>query len=565
MENSRISAAPIVRHPIIEFTRQIFVFPPWQDVLFALLSAVLLILAFPDFELWFLAWFALVPLMLAVERNKSSAAKSFWLGLITGSVFYLGSCWWLTYAPIRYGGLPAPLIYLLFIPVTIAAGFFTAIFAAILARLLSKFGQLAIFLTPFVWTACELARYWLTGNAWNALGYSQAFNSHEIIKWTQIGGVFIVSFQVVLITSFLYFIFRQMPYFIPFFSHYYWFRSITKEENPKAWQRNFVILFLLCISFFLVKTIISFFLIQSEIVKSMPSAVVVALQPNVPMSGLTHEKYLALRRQHVEMAEAALNEIEDKSELIDLPKIVVFPESPMSFQYAQDSEFREFVVAFNQRNRVSLIFNGWEPTPSGDGLTNSAVMINERGEKIAQYDKIRLVPFGEYIPQWIPFSNLMPTVVGRSTPGKNTSLMGFGSSVRAGVMICYESAFGDISGQFVQNGADVLVELTNDGYSGETPILRQHLAHAVFRAVETNRPLLRVTNVGISAYINERGRVSETTESYKAATRIWTVAKSDGRETFYVRNGDLFAWICAGLTAIFFGLTFLNLRKTSNQ
>src|SRR4028119_821845 len=113
------------------FFSSLFIFPQWQDAALSLLSAVLLILAFPDFEIWWLAWLAFVPLLIAIERNKDSAIKSFWLGWLQGTVFFYGTCWWLTYAPINYGGIPAPLVYLLLVPATLGAGFFTAIFAEI--------------------------------------------------------------------------------------------------------------------------------------------------------------------------------------------------------------------------------------------------------------------------------------------------------------------------------------------------------------------------------------------------------------------------------------------------
>jgi apolipoprotein N-acyltransferase len=90
--------------------------------------------------------------------------------------------------------------------------------------------------------------------------------------------------------------------------------------------------------------------------------------------------------------------------------------------------------------------------------------------------------------------------------------------------------------------------MTNDGYLGPTPVLRQHLANAVFRAIETNRPVLRVTNVGITAYITERGEVLAATQPYTEDTRVWSVAKSDGSQTFYVKYGDWFAWVCSLMT-----------------
>lgn len=516
------------------FFSSLFRLPRWQDAALALLSAILLILAFPDFEIWWLAWLALVPLLIAVERNRDSAAKSFWLGWLQGTAFFYGTCWWLTNAPIVYGGIPAIFVYLLLLPATLGAGFFVGVFTAVLSRLLKRFGNLALLFAPFVWTTCEFARLWLTGNAWNALGYSQAFQT-GLIQTAEFGGVFIVGFLLVLVSS-----------------------AITNaliKIKPLA----FIILILVSLSISGIYILAG----QKRLDQRAPHqlAKVVVVQPNVPMSGLQLEDYFRLRELHVELAENALSEI-DKSELgRTKPVIVIFPESPMNFAYANDSEFREFLQDFVSRNNVSLVFNAGEPAQS-DGYHNSAVMVNSRGEKVAQYDKIRLVPFGEYVPEFIPGQEYLPTVVGRMKPGKNFRLMPFGD-VRAGVMICFESAFGDVSRNFVLNGADVLVELTNDGYGGDTPVIRQHLANAVFRAVETNRPMIRATNIGTTAYINERGEIRDATNDFEIATRVWTIEKSDGEETFYVKYGDLFAVVCTILSLILLGLSFIktNLKR----
>ncbi len=171
-------------------------------------------------------------------------------------------------------------------------------------------------------------------------------------------------------------------------------------------------------------------------------------------------------------------------------------------------------------------------------------MINPQGAKIGQYDKIHLVPFGEFAPVPSPIKPLIPTLVGSFQLGENYNLFPIGDA-QAGIMICYESHFPSLSREFAKRGADVLIEMTNDGYLGNTGVLRQHLAGAIFRAVETNRPVLRATNVGITAYINERGEVSDAAEVYTEATRIWTVGKSDGKQTFYVRYGDWFACLCS--------------------
>lgn len=516
--------------------RSALIFPSWQDCALAVLSAILLIFAFPDFELWFLAWFAFVPLFIAIKRNKFSSVKGFWLGWLAGTIFFYGTCWWLTFAPINYGGIPSLLTYVLLIPACLGAGIFIGAFSAILSCFLNKFGSLAIFLAPFVWAAAEYLRLLITGNAWNALGYSQAFVP-SLIHTAEFGGVFGVSFLIVAVSSTIFYLF------------------FNKDEKRIALS-------------FLAFIAVSFCIIGARILNSLTierclkeCVQVIALQPNVPMNNLKFEDYQALRRKHVEMAESALREIE-KTSANQEPRIVVFPESPMNFEYAHDSEFREFLQDFTARNRVSLIFNAAEPTLNENGYHNSAVMVNARGEKIVQYDKIRLVPFGEFVPEWLPGNQFLPTVVGHTKPGKDFRLMPLGSTVRAGTMICYESAFGDLSRGFVQNGADVLIELTNDGYGGPTPILRQHLANAVFRAVETDRPVLRVTNVGISAYINQSGQISDATESYTTATRVWRIEGTSQKETFYVRYGDLFAQACTITSFIFLILSFYPHNKT---
>ncbi len=170
--------------------------PSWKNALLALLAAGLLILAFPDFEWWWTAWFALVPLMWAVEREKASTVKSFLLGWLFGTAFFFGTCWWLTYAPIHYAAVPWPIAYFLILIACLGAGVFPGIFAAILSILLRRFGSWAFLAAPFVWVFSEFLRYWVTGNNWNAVGYSQAFVGTKFLA--EFGGVLTVSFLPVL-------------------------------------------------------------------------------------------------------------------------------------------------------------------------------------------------------------------------------------------------------------------------------------------------------------------------------------------------------------------------------
>lgn len=501
--------------------------PGWKNALLALLSSLLLILAFPDFEYWFLAWFALVPLMWAVEREKESTEKSFVLGWLFGTLFFFGTCWWLAYAPIHYAAFPPLLAYSLVFLACLGAGIFPGVFAAVLSILFRRFGSIAVLAAPFVWVFTEFLRYWFTGNNWNALGYSQAFSSALLLA-SNAGGVLLVSWLCaslsasVLIIAFQKTGKRRLLSSIPLGIWVFGVMTLNIVADSIRWSA------------------------KGDLIAS-----VAMLQPNIPMSGLTLEKWRELRLRHVRLAETALAKILSEGENDPQPTLIIFPESPMNFQYEDDPETKAFIDGFARMNNVSVLFNSAEPDRTNGKFFNSAVMVSPEGKEVAQYDKIYLLPFGEAVP--VPFESIVPAFVGSFSYGKEYDLFPVGDA-KAGVMICFESHFGQLSREYVRNGADVIIEMTNDGYLGPTPVLRQHLANAVFRAVETNRPVLRVTNVGITAYINERGEVQDPATPYTEDTRVWSVTKSSGSQTFYVRYGDWFAWLCTLVTVVMLGL-----------
>lgn len=571
--------------------------PSYVNLLWAINSAILLVFAFPDFGFWFLAYIALIPLFYSIEQEKQSTLKSFVLGWFWGICFFFGSCWWIAFPMKTYAGIPSILAYAMALCVTVIAGLFPALFAAIFAKLLKQFGIWVILFAPFIWVFTEFLRFWLTGNNWNAIGYSQAFQvDKEFISLVSTGGVFFLGFKILVFSSIFSITLRL-------------FYAKKKERTKSLLALNFfmflwspviaIILFILNISLdkkikrgligknnslklrlslflplfifpLLAITIYLGQIYRSDYNRYNKSVTVIAIQPNVPMSGLNFEQWKRLRTRHVQLAENALQKtLENKQ-----PKIVIFPESPMNFEYAKDSEFRGFIADFAKRNNVSVLFNAGEPVypqyvnREPDTLTaeqigksletyNSAVLVDENGEKAGQFDKIHLLPFGEFIPLPKFLADYIPPVVGNFTFGKEFDIFNLGDT-KAGVMICFESHFPSLSREYANREADVLIEITNDGYLGKTPILRQHLANAVFRAVETNRPVLRVTNVGITAFVNERGEVIEPTEGFTEDARIWTISKSDGRKTIYVRYGDWFAWLSTFLT---FALLFWSYKK----
>jgi apolipoprotein N-acyltransferase len=487
-------------------------------------SAVLLILSFPNFEFYLLAWIALVPLLVAIAK-RPSPLRAFILGWAVGSVFFYATCYWLTYSMIHYGGLPAVLAYLLLIPGALVIGVFHGLFALLVVRVIQRWGRISILLAPIFWIALEWVRLEVTGQLWNALGYSQAYHP-ILIEAATWGGVYAVSFQIVVINSVVALLII----------------SRTKLSIAAAIVVAFAV-FLISDSFTPPTG-------ESYVQQTEHGVNVVAVQPNVPMAaGKSADEIQALIERHVSLSTQALATLGDTQG----SRLVIWPESPMNFTYGTDTTLREFVANFTRQNHTSLLFNSLEPAPN-DGSYNSALLVNEEGRLISQYDKIRLMPFGEYVPlpQWLPGASLISGIVGEFTPGSNYTLMPFGDR-KAGVFICIESAYPWIARRLSHDGADVLLNISNDGYLGPTAVMRQHLANAIFRAVENGRPVLRVTNTGLSALITAQGHVYGLTEPFQADVRVWRNDPGDQRDTFYTRHGDLFVYACAVITLIAFG------------
>jgi apolipoprotein N-acyltransferase len=497
--------------------------PTRVEIALAVFSAALLVCSFPDFNLWPLAWVSLVPLFLAIA-HRPRRGSSFLLGWLTGTLFFYASCYWVTHAMIRYGGIPAWVAFLLILPGALMLGLFPGICSMALARAVGRWGGRALFIAPLLWVTLEWTRLGVTGQLWNAIGYSQAYVP-PLIQTARWGGVYLVGFLIVLVNA-------AAAYAL-------W------QRNGRALKVSAVVI--LCVLG--LAAISAGTGVMTTSMSGRPAAIVVAVQPNVPMDPQRSLAETAeLLERHYLLSESGLSKVTD--EFNGLPRVVIWPESPMYFSYAQYAETRELFARFAAKNRASVLFNAMEPAPAA-GTYNSAVMVNEEGRLVAQYDKIRLLPFGEYVPlpRWLPGVTSIPTMVGDFTPGTEYTLMPLGE-VRAGVFICFESAFPSIARRFAQDGADVLVNISNDGYLGETPVMRQHLANTVFRAVENNRPVLRVTNTGITAFITERGEVRDATTGFQPEVRTWTVHRSLEGKTFYTRFGDLFVWLCALMSLV---------------
>jgi len=517
--------------------------PSRWEVALAAGSAILLILAFPNFEFWWLAWIGLVPLLFAVAMTSRNWT-AFVLGLIWGTIFFYGTCWWLTYPMIHYGGVSAWLAYPLLLLPIIFVSLFPALACASISLIIKRFGAAAIFIAPIIWVAFDWLRGAVTGLDWNALGYSQAFHPWMIwsdhpamIQAAKVGGVHAVTFLIVLTSAAI---------------------ALTLAQRGR---RRFIV----SAAVVLAVTLIIVF-VNPTTQEASPAfdftkdTLIVGVQPNVPMADVSDRGYRQLLDRHVQLSQTSLSA--DWARNFD-HRLVIWPESPMNFSYSRDPQLQNTIANFAQTNHTSVLINSLEPVLNG-GSYNSAILVNEQGQKVAQYDKIRLMPFGEYVPlpRWLPGSGSVRGLVGEFTPGSSYTLMPLGA-LRAGVFICIEAAHPEVARRFTNEGADVLINISNDGYLGPTAVMRQHLANAVFRAVENDRDIIRVTNSGISAYINSNGAVSDTTAPFQEAVRTWTISKGGSGSTFYSRHGDVFAYGCALISLGIISASLMTRRRVS--
>jgi apolipoprotein N-acyltransferase len=517
-----------------------------SNVSLAIFSGLLLIFAFPDWNLWSLGWVGTAPLIMAVVRERKFW-RSLLLGTVTGTVFYAGSSYWVTYSMHNYGGLPLWLCYIILVVFSATLGVFTGLFAAALGLAIKRFGGWLILSAPVVWAASEWIRLQATGMGWNQLGYSQAFQP-AVIQVARFGGVYLVSAIMVAASTALVF-------------------ALVYLER----RRGIVVL---TAAGLIAVTSVLYGESMRPAVEGSGSISVAVVQPNIPVDGEWDDPNFADKMflRHVSLSEKAIHanraeSSEDSSNGIDL---VIWPESPMNFEYDRDSALRRKIAEFASRNHVYLMMNTWGfPANSngGQSLYNSAVLISRDGEKIAEYDKNALVPFGEYIParDFIPFMSDVKALVGDITPGTSLTLVE-AAGAKLGTLICFETTRPDLARRMRGDGASALVQLSNEAWFGPTSAPRQMLTTAVFRAVENNVEVIRAANSGVAARIDSYGMVHGETPMFDTATRTWKIkteneARGDSL-TFYTRHGDVFAVSCAVLSLLLLlGSAGYGLRK----
>jgi apolipoprotein N-acyltransferase len=497
-----------------------------------------------NINLNWLAWCALVPLLIAVQNLTWQDRIR--LGLIAGLVHYLTLVYWLYYTMQTYGHLPWYLsIPVLFLMATYLALYITA-FAILATRLHTK-PAAGLFLIPALWVSLEYVRSFLfTGFPWELMGYTQ-YRALHIIQISDIFGVFGISFLILLTNVAVY---QVYLYFIPGD----WHKTFVTKRGIIGAALAAVIM-ISAAWFYGALRIKS---IDALAVKSASEKIAV-VQGNIEQSLKWDPAFqVETVRKYTRLTRLADNQ---------KPDLIVWPETATPFYFLYDTRLSDMVIRAIRQIATHFLIGSPSFSQKDKRIEyfNSAYLMGPDGNAIGKYDKAHLVPYGEYVPlkKWLPFLGKMVAQVGDFVAGKKGETLAW-NDYKLGVLICYEIIFSDLSRAVTKNGAAVLINITNDAWYGKTSAPYQHFSMAVLRAVENRRSLIRAANTGISGFIDPVGRVTASTQLFTDAVLIKSVPVLKN-VTFYTRYGDLFARLCLAITLFAIFIKMLKFKKQNHR
>jgi apolipoprotein N-acyltransferase len=493
------------------------------NLLLAGATALLLILAFPKFDVALLAPFALAPLLVAIERTSASGryagftirdgrkierrthtlARLFLLGWAAGIAYWAGVCYWIHFVLAVHGEMAQWAAWLGYALFCLIKGLHLGVFALLAGFLLAR--RWAAVTVPALWAALEWTHTHL-GFAWLDLG-NAGIGMPVPARLAPYTGVYGISFVFALIATVL---------------------ALLVLRRPRLHLAPLLALPLIALA------------------PALPRAqrgteTAVLVQPNISETAAWTTQWVNAMQERL----AALTYGAAFADPNEMPWLIVWPEAPLPVYYYEDSDARAWADGVARRTRAYLILNVTPHNAAGMPL-NSALLVSPEGTALGRYDKVNLVPFGEYVP-W-PFHALVAKISSESgdfAPGARQPTLTAGTH-RIGAFVCYESVFPDYVRRFARDGAGLLVNISNDGWYGRTAAREQHLKIVRMRAAENRRWILRATNDGITATIDPAGRVYRNLPPYvEGATRTrysWVTAT-----TFYSRHGDWFVLLCAVL------------------
>ena len=505
------------------------------------LTGLLYPLCFPNFDAGFLAWGLLIPLHIAI--GDVPPRRAFGLGWLAGGIAFAGTMFWVVTAMHLYGKMPLAWSYLALAMLSAYLGLYVGLYALAVTWLRRALPQYAWLAAPFLWVTLELVRtYLFSGLPWGLLGYSQS-QWLAVIQVADITGVYGVSFLIVLVNAGVSEIIlwtirktRVLPHgqrLMPF----PWLTPVAAAAGLAA------------------AVAYGHMRLSSSHAAPTRSLSVGLVQANVDQS----LKWDAAYRHETLDRYARLTKL--AAEGADL---VIWPEAATPFLFEQEPGYRTEVELLVRQYKAPLLFGSPALRYYANGkpyLLNSAYLFSAEGQILGRYDKRHLVPFGEYIPlkSVLFFLDKLVEGIGDFEAGTLPTVLSLPPApsaqvpmtLRFGVVICFEVIFPDLVREFVRDGADFMVTITNDAWFGASAAPYQHFGMVVLRAVENHVAFARAANTGISGFIDPYGRVLAASPIFTEQTMIGHIPVRN-HPTFYSRHGDVFAYGCVIISGLFF-------------
>ncbi len=447
-------------------------------------GALALFFATPPFNLFPLSYIAFFILMLSIKDREKPFLKGFYFGFI----YNLSTMYWIAYVLSTYGNIPLLIsVFLLILLIS-----YLSLYPAVFTKLLNYAeGRISDFYLPFyaafVWLILEVVRAkFMTGFPWMLLAYTQ-HNFLPLIQSTKHLTVYGIGFIIIFVNTAFYVFYRKRD---------------VKRFIPLAGA-------LLVLIFLIVSGNSKIERLKTEYSRAKKISVR-CVQGNIDQSQ-KWEKRLQYEIINKYMALTGNTAAE----------LVIWPETALPFVFGSDAGLTQYFKNIMADKTYWLVtgFVGFDYDEDGKaGLTNSAGLFY-KGDISGRYNKIHLVPFGEYVPlkKLLFFVNKLVEAAGDFLSGRETEVLTF-KDIKMGTLICYEAIFPEISHKYKKKGANILINITNDAWFGRSSAPYQHLAMSRFRAVENEMYLIRVANTGITAVITPWGEIINHTALFEDAT-----------------------------------------------
>jgi|SRR5579863_233338 len=517
---------------------------PGYRWLASILSGLLLFACFPKLDLNVLVWIACLPLVAAVV-SETRLVRAAVMGFVAGAIFLAGSCYWIVYVVEHYGGLNLALS-------AGVLGLLVAIFSVILATfglveawMARRSRSMALVLAPFLWVALELARtYYFTGFPWNLLGY--AVEPSGLRQLASVTAVYGLSFLAIATSALL----------------------VSALLAPRtAWSLSVPVIWLVLL-------LATNWIYRPPVLPpELKDAYL--MQPNVPLDERAMQwapwrdphHLMALTKTSVDAACAEFSAASAptpgglpdcsaaRTQSLASRPLILWAENPAPFFFTQDRVFHAAMQSTAMHTGAYVVFNTITFAGPNNSLPhNAAIVLDPRGEEMLEYDKIHLVPFGEYVPAWAFPGKIRKIITGVSdfVPGSKIEAARTPDGA-IGVSICYEDIFPQLVRRLTPPGPGVMVNISDDAWYGNSSAAAEHLEISRCRAIENGRYLLRATNDGITAVVDPYGRLVEELPRYREMI-LPGHFNYESRRTFYNAHGDVFAWLCVAVALGFIGL-----------